>query len=678
MTSLSELFEQGNYAEAVAFCENEMKTNPTNDTQYNLAFSYYNWAYQNNNENPEVSLLEKSSAIFENLLTVYQNENVSIATKYRNLFDVSMYLVEIYYALQKPEETQKHIENAFFYYPHNHGTNHRLANIAFNLNNLTLGGTIASQYFVYTSLEGELDEGELMQKMYQLYENDQYSESMLYALALTFIHSDYSTVETDQEKVDEMIGFLAKFPNSILLHGAMGNLFYYQGDYETALSFYAKTLGHPKASTNWYARYIVAHAYHFGTVPKDLPAVTTHNGIDVYSGASLLLTNSESLEETQPFLYYEIMMYRETLLAQSFQLFYDFFIHGKGSAFCLNEHWFSMSCNDYGIVLCDKGEYQKALDIHKIGFQYSVFSNQLINALRSANKLENGVEISEIYKWYDENHGISPESIGAVFYIEAKNYLIKALKYTNCDNTLRKIATEDFLNEITSNQQFFYEAHIGSGNMASFDGVLGNLKDELVAIDANMNVSPEDSLALQEALETSKQDPNNVGNWYVLFQMQHRNNLFKDCIASANQYERSVYEMSYKITDEERFMLYYRKGSSLVRTGEAYDGVQLLIDAEQLNPNDYWVKHDLALGNFDLNQVEIALKYLDYCVDYYQKDNLNWDDEIEALCRKAIKIMNQKGNKKRVVKLADFILKNVPNDIEIKELKNKNTNLFGF
>lgn len=678
MTSLNELIEQGNYAEAVTWCENELTINPSSDIQYNLAFSYYNLAYQKDNDNPEVSFLEKSSLIFENLLAIYQNENVSIASKYRNLFDVSMYLVEIYYALQKPEDTLKHIENAFNFYPYNHEANHRLANIALNLNSLTLGGTIASQYFLFTSLEGELDKGELMQKMYQLYENGHYSEEMLYALSLTYRNSDYCRVETHQERVDEMIGFLIKYPNSVLLQGAMGNLFFFNSDYETALSYYEKTLGHPKASPNWYARYIVGHALHFGSVPKDLPAVTSINAIEVYSGASRLLMDSESLEETQPQLYYEIMMYRETLLAQSYHLFDDFFNHGKGSSFCLNEHWFAMSCNDYGIVLKEKGEYQKSLDIHKIGFQYTVFSAQLMNALRTANQMENGVEISEIYKWYDETQGISPESIGAVFYIEAKNYFIKALKYTNCDNNLRKIANEEFLNEINSRLQFYQKEHIASGNMDFFEGIIDNLKAELVAIDANMNVSPEKSLAMQEALKIAKEDPNNFGNWYVLFQMQHTNNLFKDCIASAIEYERSKYEMSDKITDEERGILYYRKGSSLVRTGEAYDGVQLLTEAEQINPTDYWIKHDLALGNFDINQIEKAVKYLDFCVNHYQKDNLNWDDEIEALCRKAIHIMNQKGNKKWVVKLADFMLKNVPNDKEIKDLKKKNTNLFGF
>ena len=40
--------------------------------------------------------------------------------------------------------------------------------------------------------------------------------------------------------------------------------------------------------------------------------------------------------------------------------------------------------------------------------------------------------------------------------------------------------------------------------------------------------------------------------------------------------------------------------------------------------------------------------------------------------------MNENDNKKWIVKIANFILENVPNDAEIKALKKKNTNIFGF
>jgi hypothetical protein len=69
---------------------------------------------------------------------------------------------------------------------------------------------------------------------------------------------------------------------------------------------------------------------------------------------------------------------------------------------------------------------------------------------------------------------------------------------------------------------------------------------------------------------------------------------------------------------------------------------------------------------------------MDFCIQYYKKENLRWDDQIDVLSRKAIAIMNEKGNKKWIVKLANFVLENVPNDMEIKELKKKKTNLFGF
>ena len=674
MIPLNELFEQEKFAEAVALCEKEMTTNPTSDNQYNLALSYYQLAFQQE-ENERKSTLELSQSKFENLISIYENEAVSTAQKHHNLFDVCMYLVEIYHSLNQPEATKKYIAAAFGYNPYNYEANYRLANLALALNELTLCGEIASCYFAFTSLNGDLDQGELMQKLYDLYEQDQHSEELLYALSLTFNNSAYARVHSHQEKIDEMIGFLAKYPQSILLQGATGNLFYYEGDYATAMTYFEKTLGHPKAVTNWYARYIVAHIMQVGTAPKNLPAITKTDAVDVYSGASTLLTNSESFENTP--VYDAIFQYRDMMLEKSYQLFEDFFTQGKGSSFCLNEHWFSMCCNDYGIVLRDKGEKQKALNIHKIGFHYSVFPAQLISSLRCANDLKNGAEISEIYQWYDENYGISTDAIGALFYFEAKIYLIDALKYSESDLAFRKQAIADFLAEIAANQYTFYEAHSNT-NKLFFDESIADLKAQLVAIDANMQVAPEDSFAMQEALKTAEKNPNNYNNWYVLFQMQHTNGMYQECIHSANEYERSAYEMSVNIWSNEKFTLYYRKGSALVRTGKASEGIPLLKDAEQIDANHYWVKHDLALGYFDLNQTENGLKYMDYCIKHYKKENLFWDDEIDVLSRKAIAIMNEKGNKKWIVKLANFILENEPNDNEIKELKKKNTNLFGF
>jgi tetratricopeptide (TPR) repeat protein len=233
------------------------------------------------------------------------------------------------------------------------------------------------------------------------------------------------------------------------------------------------------------------------------------------------------------------------------------------------------------------------------------------------------------------------------------------------------------LAEIEANQYTFYEAHSNTNN-TFFDESIADLKAQLVAIDANMNVSPENSFATQEALKTAKENPNNYGNWYVLFQMQHTQGLFEDCIHSANEYERSAYEMSVTVAENEKFTLHYRKGSALVRLEKAAEGLPLLLDAEQIDPTHYWTQHDLALAYLALNQTEKALKYLDYCINYYKKENLRWDNQIAILSRKAIAMMNEKGNKKWIVKLANFILENVPNDIEIKELKKKNTNIFGF
>lgn len=674
MLPLNELLEQGKFAEAVAFCEKELTTNPSSDNQYNLALSNYNLGFQQQGQERKKAL-ETSKSIFENLIPTYQKEENTIANRHKNVFDVCMYLVEIHFDLEQKPEALDYIQLAFDNYPYNHNANYRLASIAIELGNLTLGGKIASQYFSFCSLEGDLDQGELMESMYQLYENEQHTEELLYALSLTFNNSQFSRVHTHQEKVDEMIGFLAKYPQSILLQGAIGNLFFYEGDYSTAMTYFEKTLGHPKAVTNWYARYIVAHIMQVGTAPKNLPAITQTDAVDVYSGASTLLNNAENFENTP--VYDAIIQYREQMLSQSYQLFEDFFTQGKGSTFCLNEHWFSMCCNDYGIVLREKGETQIALNIHKIGFHYSVFPAQLMSSLRCANDLKNGAEISEIYQWYDENYGISTDAIGALFYFEAKIYLIDALKYSESDLAFRKQAIEDFLAEIEANQYTFYEAH-STTNKLFFDESIDDLKAQLVAIDANMQVSPEDSFAMQEALKIAKQSPNNYTNWYVLFQMQHKIGNYHDCIHSANEYERSAYEMSVNVWENEKFTLYYRKGSALVRTGNAAEGIPLLKDAEQIDDNHYWVKHDLALGYFDLDQTENGLKYMDFCIQYYKKENLHWDDEIDTLSRKAIALMNEKGNKKWIVKLANFILENVPNDIEIKKLKKKNTNLFGF
>jgi tetratricopeptide (TPR) repeat protein len=663
MPQLKQLYEQGSFAEAVALCEKEMTTNPSTNTQFNLALSYYHLAFQLG-DNEQKSALESSESVFKNLIVSYENEANSTAQKHHNLFDVCMYLVEIYYALHQLEETKQYIAAAFGYNPYNYEANYRLANLALALNELTLCGEIASQYFAFTSLNGDLDQGELMQEIYDLY-----------ALSLTFNNSAYTRVHSHQEKIDEMIGFLAKYPNSILLQGAMGNLFYYEGDYESALTYFEKTLGHSTSVTNWYARYIVAHIWQVGTAPKNLPEITQTDAVNVYSGASTLLIDSESFENTP--VYDAIFQYREMMLEKSYHLFEDFFNQGKGSSFCFNEHWFAMCCNDYGIVLRDKGEKQKALNIHKIGFHYSVFPAQLINALRCANDLKNATEISEIYQWYDDKYGVSTDSIGAVYYFEAKIYLIDALKYSESDLLLRKQVILDFLAEIEANQYTFYEAHSNTNN-TFFDESIADLKAQLVAIDANMNVSPENSFATQEALKTAKENPNNYGNWYVLFQMQHTQGLFEDCIHSANEYERSAYEMSVTVAENEKFTLHYRKGSALVRLEKAAEGLPLLLDAEQIDPTHYWTQHDLALAYLALNQTEKALKYLDYCINYYKKENLRWDNQIAILSRKAIAMMNEKGNKKWIVKLANFILENVPNDIEIKELKKKNTNIFGF
>jgi hypothetical protein len=92
MTTLNQLFEQEKFAEAVALCENEMKSNPSTDTQFNLALSYYHLAFQQE-ENERKSTLELSQSKFENLISIYENEAVSTAQKHHNLFDKTIRMV---------------------------------------------------------------------------------------------------------------------------------------------------------------------------------------------------------------------------------------------------------------------------------------------------------------------------------------------------------------------------------------------------------------------------------------------------------------------------------------------------------------------------------------------------------------------------------------------------------
>ena len=68
MSQLNELLEQGKFAEAVVFCENELTTNPSSDNQYNLALSNYNLGFQQQGEERKKAL-ETSKSIFEKGVT---------------------------------------------------------------------------------------------------------------------------------------------------------------------------------------------------------------------------------------------------------------------------------------------------------------------------------------------------------------------------------------------------------------------------------------------------------------------------------------------------------------------------------------------------------------------------------------------------------------------------------
>lgn len=233
---------------------------------------------------------------------------------------------------------------------------------------------------------------------------------------------------------------------SITYHFA-GTILYEAGNYNEAYPYLEKALELKGMAVTIY-RYIDAYYRTFNALPV-ISRLPDDHPTEYYNAGVYL---SEILEGIRD--HHDQTTIKElkcTLYEKAYNGFYEYFCNGNGPTLFTDKHIFAMCCNNYGIALSDLQAYEKAAQVHELGYSISPFWEQLSSwstALIQLNRTEEAINVLKTAISYNEE------------YLDFHNYL--KLKGDLLDQTFKIGRTEEaktLLAEIESEYTSFIEAN---------------------------------------------------------------------------------------------------------------------------------------------------------------------------------------------------------------------------
>ncbi|MFD2582687.1 hypothetical protein ACFSR6_09325 [Pedobacter vanadiisoli] len=494
-----------------------------------------------------------------------------------------------------------------------------VANLAIDLQDYEFGGEIAQTALFSSNVNVDEDLLSLYNRLNELTQKGIINQSIVYAMFIArkiyHEHLGYDTVEM----LNFAQHYIKVYPDWSIPYHYAGAALYEAQSYGEALSYLKESLAHGGLALGL-QRFIEVTYRINGQLPViekwpvDSPVMYYNAGVNFFEESERNIRNTDNAGE--------LLKIRANFYKISYDSFYEYFFNGKGNATHNEPHIFSMCCNNYGIALSELGEYETAVEVHKLGYTLSPFWEQLSSlatALFALKRYEEVIEVAEQASNYES------EYLGFEDYIDLKGKQLGAIY-----NLGRKEEASNLLNLIEEEYNNFISANINE--LTEQDRFLLSQR-YIVVQNIRHDLLSENSLenAVQVWQDQLNKNPDDNSSWYMLMQNYFQLKDYRQCIACADNYQ-SVKGTA--ITIESVQKVYYMRGMSYLYLGDhisAKENLNNLLDNCQ--PGIETDESTICDTNINLAQCSYALQQWDECMDFslaaiacYDRNNWKWDD----------------------------------------------------
>lgn len=599
------------------------------------------------------AMIALSKELYQNNRSVMDQELSILYLKKANLY---------HNELNAPEKALQTYQEGIDY-PHRDAFTYlSIANLAFDHHQDELGGNAALQAF----LNGEDD---ALNEMIALYERlttmsheGRESKPMIHGMFIAMRRFSEALSTDTVEILSLARHYIRIYPEWYIPYHFAGTALYYAASYEEAFPYFAKSLELDGMAIGL-QRYIETHYRLKGTLPEldnwpdDLPSEYYSAGVNFYYETEQHIRTSQNSKN--------LLLIRTKLYETAYKGFYDYFYNNIGKSQANELHTFAMCCNNYGIALSELGQYQQAVDVHKLGYALSPFWEQLSSWGSALIKLNHHAEAIDVF-----NRAITygNEDLDFSSYLDMRGNILQATYNIGLHDEAKTLLTDieeeynDFIknnqNELTEQELFgLTEIYITVQNIR-FD-----LLRELTVEEATK--------AWQEQLD---RNPDDNSSWFMLMQNYYQMKDYAQCIACADNYQ-SVKKDA--IVDESASKMYYMRGVSHMMLGDYAKAIQNLDKLLEIFEKGYEADENsycstyLHLANcyFMQQQWETALQYGLDAITIYRRNNWRMDDDLYKVMMQYADGCHALGEKQVALETVNQILKEKPGDPEALQKK---------
>jgi len=550
-----------------------------------------------------------------------------------------------------------------------------IANLALDCEDYELGGEVAQIALFSGSADADTDE-DLITLYYRLNEltgRGVVNRPIIYAMFIAL------KIYPERLKCDtvEMLNFaqhyIKKYPDWLIPYHYAGATLYEAKSYDEALPYLQKSmeLGGLALGLQRFIEVSYRIKGQLPTIekwPKDSPVMYYNAGVSFFYESENSISNSAIARE--------LLQIRTKFYKISYDGFYDYFYNDKGDSADNEPHIFAVCCNNYGIALSELGEYETAVEVHKLGYALSPFWEQLSSlatALFALQRYEDVIDVVEQATAY------SSEYFGFEDYIDLKGKQLTAIHDLGRKDEARELLIgieEEYSNFINTygNELDEQELFVLSQRYI----VVQNIRQDLL-----------DGESLEDATQTWKEqldkNPDDNSSWYMLMQNYYQLKDYNRCIACANNYQSVKGDA---ITVDSVQKVYFMRGMSYLNLENyisAKENLNILLGTCQpRNENEESIICDT---NMSLAQCSYALKQWDECINFslaaiacYDRNGWKWDETWIKAALQYADACKATGEADAAMETVKNILKVAPENEEALQRKRewKSGGLFSF
>ncbi|MBP3943780.1 hypothetical protein J5U18_09415 [Sphingobacteriaceae bacterium WQ 2009] len=326
-----------------------------------------------------------------------------------------------------------------------------------------------------------------------------------------------------------------KFPNRGIGYHFLGTSYYMEDEYEKALPLLEKALTYSDASASTVYRYSQSYYFVHGSIPT-IPKWPESSAIDYYNmGVYFEAWESDTSTAHNSIAFLRL---RKEFYARAFEYYQNYFVEDQyDSVKHYSDHYWATCCNNYSLALYNDDDYEKSIEVAKIGLSKSPFIELYISLTQSYFYAERYQDLIDVYD------NLDMEDVENTYFIKFINlstrYISAKIKLGDYEAAKTLFAEIDY--KFTD-----YKDHINLSELDEDDLLALRFADKDIQstrfdliqgkTDLPESEEPIDPIAIWE--DQSQRNPLEPSPWFMLFQAYYEAERYEDCIRAATQYKK--------------------------------------------------------------------------------------------------------------------------------------------